>query len=62
MALLAPKITESLLCKYMGWRIGSNQVRVYVHLCTKELEDAILQMNGIKKPRLNNLRGYVLLK
>jgi len=34
----------------MGWRIGSNQVRVYVHLCTKELEDAILQMNGIKKP------------
>jgi len=48
--LLAPKITESLLCKYMGWRIGSNQVRVYVHLCTKELEDAILQMNGIKKP------------
>lgn len=46
--LLAPKITQSLLCKYMGWSLDSKQVRRYVHLCTGQLEEAILEMNGIK--------------
>lgn len=46
--LLAPRLTESLLCKYMGWQIGSRQVRRYVHLCVQQLEDAILQANGLK--------------
>lgn len=46
--LLAPTLSESLLCKYMGWMIGSNQTRRYVHLCTEQLENAILEMNGLK--------------
>ncbi|MBS3106992.1 site-specific integrase [Candidatus Woesearchaeota archaeon] len=46
--LLAPRITESLLCKYMGWTLGSQQVRRYVHLCTEQLESAVLEMNGLK--------------
>ncbi|MFH1849247.1 MAG: site-specific integrase [archaeon] len=45
--ILAPHVTEAILCKYMGWRIGSKQVRVYVHLCTKQLQDVIMKLNGI---------------
>jgi len=47
-SLLAPHLTEVLLCKYMGWVLGSKQVRNYVHLCTEQLEDGYLQMKGIK--------------
>ncbi len=46
--ILAPKLTEVMLCKYMGWTIGSRQVKTYVHLCNKQLEDVFLAMNGIK--------------
>ncbi len=46
--ILAPKITEAMLCKYMGWSIGSEQVRVYSHLSVKQLEDVMLSLNGIK--------------
>jgi len=46
--ILAPKITESMLCKYMGWSIGSRQVRTYSHLSVKQLEDVMLTLNGIK--------------
>ncbi|MFH0978951.1 MAG: tyrosine-type recombinase/integrase [Candidatus Woesearchaeota archaeon] len=46
--LLAPKLTEALLCKYMGWVIGSKQVRRYVHLCTEQLETEIMQINGLQ--------------
>ncbi|MBI3051026.1 tyrosine-type recombinase/integrase [Candidatus Woesearchaeota archaeon] len=46
-SLLAPYLTESLLCKYMGWTLGSKQIRTYVHLCTKQLESAVLSLRGI---------------
>lgn len=46
-SLLAPKLPESLLCKYMGWTLGSKQVRTYLHLCPQQLEDAFLKMNGL---------------
>jgi len=46
--ILAPKLTESMLCKYMGWSIGSRQVRTYSHLSVKQLEDVMLTLNGIK--------------
>lgn len=46
--LLASHLTEQLLCKYMGWSLGSRQVRRYCHLCVKQLEDAILTMNGME--------------
>ncbi len=47
-SLLAPNLTEVLLCKYMGWSIGSKQVKTYVHLCSNQLEDAYLKLNGLK--------------
>jgi len=46
--ILAPKLTEVLLCKYMGWTIGSRQVKTYVHLSAKQLEDTFLALHGLK--------------
>ncbi|MFH1828451.1 MAG: tyrosine-type recombinase/integrase [Nanoarchaeota archaeon] len=46
-SLLAPHLPESLLCKYMGWSVGSRQVKTYLHLCPQQLEDAFLKINGL---------------
>jgi integrase/recombinase XerD len=48
-SLLAPRLPESLLCKYMGWTLGSKQVKCYVHLCNQQLDDAYLKMHGLKE-------------
>jgi integrase/recombinase XerD len=45
--LNAPHWTEQIMCKYFGWVAGSKQVRTYVHLCTQQVEDAFLKMNGL---------------
>lgn len=49
--LLAPYLTEALLCKYMGWVPGSRQIKVYVHLCNQQLDDAYLRINGLKQEK-----------
>lgn len=46
--LLAPLLTEAMLCKYLGWIIGSKQPRAYLHIDEKQLETVFLQMKGIK--------------
>jgi len=46
--LLAPYLTEQILCKYMGWAIGSNQIKTYTHLSVKQVTDAVLDVKGIK--------------
>lgn len=51
--LLAPVLTEVLLCKTMGWAIGSRQVKTYVHLCSSQLENAFLKMHGISENEEN---------
>lgn len=47
--ILAPKLTEVMLCKYMGWVRGSEQVKTYVHLCKDQLIDSYLEIKGIKR-------------
>jgi len=47
-SLLASKMTESALCKYMGWELGSSQVRRYVHLSPEQTENAYLKAMGIE--------------
>lgn len=47
-SILAPNLTEVVLCKYMGWTIGSKMVRNYAHLCNNQLEDVFLKLHGIK--------------
>ena len=46
-SLNAPFWTESIMCKYFGWVSGSKQVRTYVHLCQKDVENAFMKMNGL---------------
>lgn len=65
---LAKKLTESTLCQYFGWEIGSREARTYVHLSGRDLDTAILALHGmadeeqktdaftpIKCPRCNQL-------
>jgi len=40
-------LTESQLCEYLGWVQGSNMPRVYVHLSGRDIDKAILKLNGI---------------
>lgn len=47
--LNAEWMTETQLCLYMGWTIGSNMPRTYVHASSKQLIDTVLQKHGIKK-------------
>lgn len=46
--ILAPKLTEAILCKCMGWVLGSRQIKTYCHLSVKQLESVILAINGVK--------------
>ncbi len=45
---LLSKVSESIGAKYMGWVPGSDMVRVYVHLASEDVDEAILRMHGIK--------------
>lgn len=45
---LAKKLTEAQLCEYMGWVIGSREAATYVHLSGRDMDEAILEMYGIK--------------
>jgi integrase len=45
---LAEHLTEQQLKKYLGWTEGSRMAAVYVHLSGKDLDDAILKLNGIQ--------------
>lgn len=45
---LAEHLTEQQLKNYLGWTPGSNMAQVYVHLSGKNMDDAILKMNGLK--------------
>jgi len=46
--ILAPKMNEAMICKYMGWILGSRQIKTYCHLCNDQLEDVFLTINGIE--------------
>jgi len=50
-SILAPKVTESVLCKYMGWTKGSQQVKTYVHLCDKQIEQVFLELYGLQQKK-----------
>jgi hypothetical protein len=44
---LASKLTEAQMNEYLGWIQGSKMPATYVHLSGKNIDDAILRMNGI---------------
>ncbi len=51
--LLAPNLVEVVLCDYMGWVRGSKQIKRYVHLCAKQVENAFMELNGLVKKEDN---------
>ena len=46
---LSSKLTEMELDIFMGWELGSDMPRTYVHLSGKDIEQKILQISGISK-------------
>ena len=48
---LAPKVSESILEKNMGWTLSSRMTRVYLHLNDETVDEAILKAHGIVKER-----------
>ncbi|MCD6464988.1 tyrosine-type recombinase/integrase [Candidatus Bathyarchaeota archaeon] len=47
---LAKVFTEARLEQYAGWVHGSEMSRRYVHFAARDLEDAVLELHGLKKP------------
>lgn len=45
---LLAKVPESIGAKYMGWVPGSKMVKIYVHLSSEDVDEAILKLHGIK--------------
>ena len=46
---LAKVFTEARLEQYAGWIHGSKMSRRYVHFSARDLEDAVLELHGLKK-------------
>lgn len=55
---LANHLTESQLCYYSGWVMGSNMAATYVHLSGKDIDNSILEMNqlGAVKETLGSVK------
>lgn len=46
---LANKLTEAQLKQYLGWEADSDMPAIYVHLSGRDVDDAIMEMRGLKK-------------
>jgi integrase/recombinase XerD len=58
---LASKLTEAQMCEYFGWIQGSNMAFTCVHLSGRDIDDAILKLNG-KIPKENVIEEFRLKK
>jgi integrase/ribosomal protein L40E len=47
---LASKLTEAQMKEYFGWVQASYMASVYVHLSGRDVDDALLALQGLKKP------------
>jgi site-specific recombinase XerD len=46
---LASKLTESEMCHYLGWQLGSDMPKIYVHLSGRDIDNAIYsKVYGLK--------------
>jgi site-specific recombinase XerD len=50
---LAKDFTEQQMKRYLGWTQGSEMASIYVHLSGKDIDNAILQKNGIEVEERN---------
>jgi len=49
--LASKGLNEATLCQIFGWEIGSKQVRTYVHLSGRQVEEAIKGVYGVQQPK-----------
>lgn len=54
---LANHLTEAQMNKYLGWVGGSDMPAIYVHLSGRDVDDAILQMRGLKPKEEENVES-----
>jgi len=47
---LANKLTEAQMKEYFGWTQASNMASVYVHLSGRDVDNALLALQGMAKP------------
>jgi len=53
---LASKLTESEMCHYLGWQLGSDMPRIYVHLSGRDIDKAIYnKVYGLETDELNEV-------
>ncbi len=45
---MAGHLTEFQMNRYFGWKQGSDMASTYVHMSGKDLDSAVMAMNGIK--------------
>jgi len=50
---MAKVFTEPRLKQFAGWTYGSKMTRRYVHFSARDLEDAMLELHGLKEPQKN---------
>ncbi|MEM2138110.1 MAG: site-specific integrase [Candidatus Anstonellaceae archaeon] len=48
--VLASKLTESQMKEYLGWAKASDMAAVYVHLSGRDVDSALLALQGMVKP------------
>ncbi len=53
---MANHLTEFQMNQYFGWIQGSNMPAIYVHMSGKEVDKAVLAMNGIEEDREESKR------
>ena len=59
---LASYLNEAQLCAVMGWKLGSNMPRTYIHLSGKQTNDAVRRIYGLggeTKPKESELKPKV---
>ena len=51
---LANHLTEAQMKQYLGWVQGSNMAAIYVHLSSRDVDNALLRLYGINKETTTN--------
>ena len=60
-SLMANHLTEFQMNHYFGWTQGSDMPSTYVHLSGKDLDGAILKLNGLKKEEVKPMQAQPII-
>lgn len=60
--MLANHLTEAQMNQYFGWVTGSDMPSTYVHLSGRDVDDAILKMRGLSKPKEEEIESSLAPK